>query len=78
MMDEFEDAFRWTCDGDCGLTAEFQRGGPGSFRACVNELKSRGWRIFRDRHGEWHHHCSKCRVEIGAKILESKVRSWRS
>jgi hypothetical protein len=77
MMVEFVDAFRLTCVGDCGLTAEFQRGGPGSFRACVDELKSRGWRIFRDRHGEWHHRCGKCKADVAANILDSKVRSLR-
>lgn len=77
MMDEFEECFIWRCDGDRGLTAEFQRGGPGSFRACVDELKSRGWRIFRDRHGEWHHRCGKCKADVAANILDSKVRSLR-
>ena len=40
-MDEYEDAFVFRCDG-CGLTAEFQRGGPGSFMACVGEIKDAG------------------------------------
>jgi hypothetical protein len=76
MMDEYEDGFVWRCDGDCGLTAEFDRGPPGTFRACVDELKSRGWQIHRDRHGEWTHRCGKCRTPV-ADILNMKVRSLR-
>ena len=40
-MSEYEDCFIFQCDG-CGLSAEFERGGPGSFMACVGEIKSRG------------------------------------
>jgi hypothetical protein len=47
-MDEYEDCFIFRCDG-CGLTAEFARGAPGSFMACVGEIKDRGWRISRDQ-----------------------------
>jgi hypothetical protein len=75
MMDEFEDAFRWICDG-CDLSAEFDRGPPGTFRACVDELKSRGWQIYRGQHGEWTHRCGKCRTPV-ADILNMKVRSLR-
>jgi hypothetical protein len=68
-MSEYEDAFVFSCDG-CGLTAEFQRGGPGSFMACVGEIKSRGWRISRDRDGDYSHHCGKCRQGEAARLLD--------
>jgi hypothetical protein len=41
----------FSCDG-CGLEAQFERGGPGTFMACVSEIKHRGWRIIRDD-GDW-------------------------
>jgi hypothetical protein len=73
-MDEFEDCFIWTCDGGCGLTAEFARGQPGTFRAAVDELKSRGWRISRDRHGEWDHRCGKCKAKVDVGLLDRPLR----
>jgi hypothetical protein len=72
-FDEFEDCFVWRCDG-CGLTAEFTRGQPGTFRAAVDELKARGWRISRDRHGEWNHRCAKCAKAVDAGILDRTLR----
>ena len=72
-FDEFEDAFVWRCDG-CGLSAEFERGPPGTFRACVDELKSRGWRISRDRYSDWDHRCAKCKAEAYKGILDRPLR----
>ncbi len=66
---EYEDAFVWSCEG-CDLQAEFPRSQqPGYFMSCVYEIKDRGWRIRRDQDGEYHHRCSKCRREEGAKLL---------
>ena len=67
-MSEYEDCFIWTCDG-CGLQAEFERGGPGSFMACVGELKARGWRISRDQDGDWDHRCARCKAKVAADLL---------
>ena len=75
-FDEDEFSFNWHCDG-CGLSAEFPRGGPGSFMSGVDELKRRGWLIERDREGDWHHHCGKCRRGMAARVLDmpsNKVR----
>ncbi len=72
-MDEDELFFTWHCDG-CGLSATFQRGGAGSFMACVDELKHRGWRISR-RDGEWDHRCGKCRKTAVAELLDRPLRS---
>jgi hypothetical protein len=72
---EYEDCFVWYCEG-CDLQAEFPRGGQGSFLACVDELKRRGWRISRGSEwGEWHHRCAKCACAEGASILDKKFRS---
>lgn len=71
---EYEDCFVWQCDG-CGLTAEFEGSQrPGYFMSCVDELKRRGWRIWRDeggQWGEWHHKCAKCR-RTEPSILDMK------
>ena len=67
-MSEYEDAFVFSCDG-CGLSRRL-RGGPGSFLACVSEIKNRGWRISRDRDGDWSHHCGKCRKSEAARLLD--------
>ncbi|MGA7634796.1 MAG: hypothetical protein WCB11_28860 [Terriglobales bacterium] len=67
-MDEYEDCFVFRCDG-CGLTAQFQRGGPGSFMACVGEIKDRGWRIGRDQYGDWDHRCGRCKAKASADLL---------
>ena len=66
-MSEYEDAFVFACDG-CGLSAEFVRGGPGSFMACVSEIKYRGWRIVRED-GDYSHFCSNpdCRASVAKK-----------
>ena len=73
-MSEYEDAFVFQCDG-CGLTAEFARGGAGSFVACVSEIKHRGWRIVRDD-GDWSHFCSspECRRAVAKKASEEAKR----
>ena len=76
---ENEDCFEWSCDG-CGLTAEFKRGGRGSFMCCVDEIKLRGWLISRTRDGDWSHYCAKCRRKSAASILDmpsNKVRGMR-
>jgi hypothetical protein len=57
-----------------GLTAEFERGQPGNFRACVDELKARGWRISRERYGEWDHRCAKCKAKADAGLLDRPLR----
>jgi hypothetical protein len=67
-FDENELYFEWTCEG-CGLEARFERGGPGNFMCCVDEIKSRGWLIERTRDGDWAHHCAKCRRKSAASIL---------
>ncbi len=67
-MDEYEDCFVFRCDG-CGLTAEFQRGGSGSFMACVGEIKDRGWRIGRDQYGDWDHRCGRCKAKASDDLL---------
>ena len=66
-MSEYEDVFIFSCDG-CGLTAEFDRGPPGTFMACVGEIRSRGWRMIRED-GDWSHYCSgkECRASAAAK-----------
>jgi hypothetical protein len=72
MMSEYENAFVFSCEG-CGLTAEFARGGPGSFLSCVDEIKHRGWRIERTRDGDYRHRCGGCR-KSGADILNQTFR----
>jgi hypothetical protein len=72
-MAEYEDCFIFSCDG-CGLTAEFQRGGPGSFMACVDEIKNRGWRISRDGDGDYSHRCGRCRKGEAARLLDQPLR----
>ena len=70
---EYADCFMWECNG-CGLRAEFP---PGNFHGCVAELKQRGWRITRDRDGDWVHQCGRCvRKESVVSVLDRKP--WRS
>jgi hypothetical protein len=73
-MSEYEDCFVFACNG-CGLTAEFERGGPGTFMACVGEIKSRGWRIVRAG-DDWEHFCSDrdCRAAVAKKAVEGAKR----
>lgn len=73
-MTEYEDAFVFRCDGGCGLTCEFERGGPGSFMACVGEIKDRGWRIDRDRYGDFGHKCASCWRKGNEGILDRPLR----
>jgi hypothetical protein len=70
MFEEHEDCFVWRCE-NCGLRAEFP---PSNFFACKDELKARGWRIWRDREGDWNHLCGKCvRKEAkGVHVLDRK------
>ena len=81
-MSEYEDAFVFICNG-CGLQAEFERGGPGAFMACVSEIKSRGWRIVRED-GDYSHFCSgkECRASVAkkqsARAAELLDRPFRS
>jgi hypothetical protein len=74
MMSEYEDCFVFTCDG-CGLTADFDRGGPGSFMACVGEIKSRGWRVVRAG-DDWEHYCADpaCRAAVAQRVVEASKR----
>jgi len=81
-MSEYDDCFVFSCDG-CGFEAEFARGGPGTFMACVSEIKYRGWRIIRED-GDYSHFCDnpECRKAVAAKqsarvkeLLDRPLRS---
>lgn len=45
----------FTCD-ECGESEEDS----GDFAEVWAELKSDGWRAFRDRDGQWEHRCHAC------------------
>lgn len=32
----------------------------GDFKECINELKHKGWRMFKDRYHEYRHECPDC------------------
>jgi hypothetical protein len=67
---EDENYLTWECE-QCDASMEFERvNQPGYFMSCVNELKDRGWRIGRDRYGDWTHTCPKCRRAEAGKVAE--------
>lgn len=69
---EYEDCLQWSCDR-CRMSVEFP---PGSFWDGLAEIKSRGWRVERGRHG-WCHTCGNCRqneVSVLDKPIGSKLR----
>jgi hypothetical protein len=78
-FNETDDALVWWCDAEgCGVVIAFEREDvPGFFIGCVGELKGRGWRIERDRYGEWVHTCPKCRKGSRSRVLDMPSNKLR-
>lgn len=45
-----------TCDA-CGEETEFIYG---DFKECVDILKQKGWKTFKNDYDEWRHECPQC------------------
>jgi hypothetical protein len=59
-FEEYSDCFIWRCNGKhCGGKEVVFA--PTDFWGCVAELKSRGWRFYRDEQtNDWSHYCAFC------------------
>ncbi len=68
------DHYDWKVDCDPGDSSHCE-GALGfehmTFREAVDEIKTRGWQIYKDeRTGEWKHRCVTCKEEKKLQAME--------